>query len=530
MTLRLTRLGVIDLGSNSGRLILALRQVHGIPLIVDESQVSLRLAEGLSQTGEIGQPAIERTRNALRGFRAAAEQFGVERLITVGTSALRDATNGPAVLEQLQADTGTEITLLSGEREAYYGYLAAVNSLPIDDGIVLDLGGGSLELTFVAARGCERALSLPLGALRLTERFLTGDPPSGSQVAELRSHVLKSLRQAGVRKSKSGGILTGAGGTVRNLAKLVRKSSGVPSYRLHGYQIDGARLRGLTRSLLSLTVQQRRRLAGLPPDRADIITGGAVIVQAVMEATGTRSLLVCGQGLREGVALEAFRTNKSPLIRNVRSAGIDAFRERYVTGALRQFTHEDPAPNIDSADTATGPGHHPSDGVEQLALYLLDKLQAVVTATPVERELMSAAAALCDAGRAISLYRSAEHAVYLLANGDLVGFTQQEAAMIALIVGSQNGQRLELQGFELSVADSDAGQAGRLAFVVGLARWLRRVGVSTETPVSIVAPPGSLLLVLPPGVPLLRDEWSEALGRGCRRLFERDLLVTSVGD
>ncbi len=530
MTLRLTRLGVIDLGSNSGRLILALRQVHGIPLIVDESQVSLRLAEGLSTTGEIGRPAIDRTRRALRGFKAAAEQFGVERLITVGTSALRDAANGAAVIEELRAAAGTEITLLSGEQEAYYGYLAAVNSLPLDNGIVLDLGGGSLELTFVSERACERAISLPLGALRLSERFLAGDPPSGSQVTELRTHVVKSLRQAGVKKSKSGGVLTGAGGTVRNLAKLVRKTSGSPSYRLHGYQVEGARLRELTRALLGQTVQQRRRIAGLPPDRADIIAGGAIIVQAVMEATGTRSLLVCGQGLREGVALEAFRSHKSPLIRSVRSAGVDAFRERYVTGALRQFTHEDTTPAAEGGAPSTRPVYHPSDGVEQLALYLLDKLGSIVTATPVERELVAAAAALCDAGRAISLYRSAEHAAYLFANGDLVGFTQQEAAMVALLVGSQSGQRLELPGFDPPAAEGDGAHAVQLALVVGLARWLRRVGVSAATPLSAVAMPGSLVLVLPPGVPVLRDDWSEALARGCRRLFDRELVVTSVGD
>ncbi|HEY8837145.1 MAG TPA: hypothetical protein VIO16_05570, partial [Dehalococcoidia bacterium] len=160
------------------------------------------LAEGLQQTGEIGVPAIERARQALRGFKSAAERFGVEQLIVAGTSALRDASNGAAVIEQLQRDAGVEITLLSGEREAYYGYLAAVNSLPIFNGVVLDLGGGSLELSFVKDRICERAVSLPLGVLRLSERFLTSDPPSSSQLADLKAHVIKSLRRAGVRKQK----------------------------------------------------------------------------------------------------------------------------------------------------------------------------------------------------------------------------------------------------------------------------------------------------------------------------------------
>src|SRR5437879_5455248 len=100
----------------------------------------------------------------------------------------------------------------------------------------------------------------------------------------------------------------------------------------------------------------------MPPERADIIAGGALVVQAVAEATGARSLLVCGQGLREGVAYEAFRVGKSPVVRDARGAGVDTFRERYVTGALRQFTHEDPAP-LDERVTSTVLGPHPSDGV-----------------------------------------------------------------------------------------------------------------------------------------------------------------------
>jgi len=520
--MRLTRLGVVDLGSNSGRLILALRQIHGIPLIVDESQVSLRLAEGLQQTGEIGTPAIERARHALRGFKRAAEQFGVEQLIVAGTSALRDAANGTAVIEQLQRDAGIEITLLTGEREAYYGYLAAVNSLPIFTGVVLDLGGGSLELSFVKDRICERAVSLPLGVLRLSERFLTSDPPSSSQLTDFKAHVIKSLRRAGVRKQKDV-LLAGSGGTVRNLAKLVRKSDGAPSQRLHGFVVEGSQLRSLSRALAAQTVAQRRRIAGLPTDRADIIVGGAVVVQAVLEATGARSLLVCGHGIREGIAEEAFREGKHALIRDVRRAGVDVFRERYVTGALRQFSNEDEGGLVTT-------GHHPSDGVEPLALRLLDKLCGVFPASDADRKLVSVAAALCDVGRAISLYRWPEHVAYLLGNGDLTGFTQPEAAAVAAVIGAQTGQRLDSKDGASGPLDGDSVRIGHLGMVVGLARWLRRVGVDEETPISILTPAGSLIVVLPPGLPVLHDEWREGLERGCRRYFERELLLTSVGE
>ncbi|HEY7296256.1 MAG TPA: Ppx/GppA phosphatase family protein, partial [Dehalococcoidia bacterium] len=438
---RLTRLGVIDLGSNTGRLILCLRQVHGIPLIVDEAQVALRLAEGLQQRDTIGLPAIERTRVALRAFRVAAERFGVERLLAVGTSALRDAANGAEIAAELQRESGVPIEVLSGEQEAFYGYLAAVNSLPLHDGLVLDLGGGSLELSFVRNRALEGAVSLPLGALRLHEQFLRGDPPAASEVTALRQHVEAALHQAGVRKLAANQILAGAGGTIRALAKLVRKASGAPSIRLHGYAIDAPRLRDLARMLAGQTAQQRRRVAGLAPERAEIIAAGALIVQAVVQATGARSLLVCGQGLREGLAYEAFRVHhRSAVIRDVRRAGIEAFRERYVTGALRAFTHEGHDQEESAGHAAPlyagMPGPHPSDGVEPLALRLLEKLTPVTPASDADRGLLSAAAALCDAGRAISLYRWSEHAFYLLTNGDLNGYTQREAVLIGELISA----------------------------------------------------------------------------------------------
>lgn len=529
--MRLTRLGVIDLGSNSGRLILALRQVHGIPLIVDEAQVSLRLAEGLSASGAIGRPAIERTIVALRAFRIAAERFGVERLITAGTSALRDAANGAAVLAELERESGVTVRVLSGEEEAYYGYLAAVNSLPGRDGLVLDLGGGSLELSFIADRAVQHAVSLSLGALRLHERFLRGDPPSAAEVAELRAHVAKRLRQAGVARLEPGQALEGAGGTVRTLAKLVRKAAGAPSIRLHGYAIDADRLRELVGRLVGQSAQQRRRIPGLPPERADIIAAGALIVQGVVEAAGARSLVVCGQGLREGLAYEAFRPGKSSIIRDVRRAGVEAFRERYVTGALQQFTHEEDQPRSAEAALYAGAGGlHPSDGVEPLALRLLDRLAVVAPVTRADRELLSAAAALCDAGRAISLYRWAEHAVYLLANGDLSGYTQQEAVLIGQLIAAQSGQRVELPRLAGEPQEAERILNGPLPLALGLARWLRRFGVDAATPISVLTPPGVLLIVLPPDVPKIADEWEEGLARACRRTLDRELLITRVGD
>lgn len=519
---RLTRLGVIDLGSNSGRLVLMLRQIHGIPLVVDEVQVTLRLAEGLQTRGTIGAPAVRRALAALRAFRRVAEGFPTEALICVGTSALRDAANGPQVVRELEAATGVPVRVLSGEEEAYYGCIAAVNSLPIRNGLVIDLGGGSLELSLVRDRQTARAISLPLGALRLTEQFLPSDPPTHHEITALRRHLAARLAEAGIGVLSAGEMLVGAGGTVRTLAKIVRRRAGLPSLRLHGYAIEHRALEQLARDLLHQTLRQRRRIPGLPAERADTIGAGALAIGEVMRATRARTLVVCGQGLREGIAYEAYRAHKSPLIRDPRRAGVEAFRERYVTGPLLGFKHEE------QRDAVHAIGPHPSDGVEPLALVLLDRLAELLAPAAEDRALLSAAAMLCDAGRAVSLYRWSEHTAYLLTNGDLIGYTQREAALIGAVIGAQTGGRIAPPRPDLALDEAEQRRAGRLGAVLGLARWLRRLGVTADDPPVLHVTGRSLIVTSPPGVPTVEDEWLEGLARGFRRYLGLALAVRSA--
>jgi|SRR5579875_1463412 len=519
---RLTRLGVIDLGSNSGRLVLMLRQIHGIPLVVDEVQVTLRLAEGLQARGTIGAHAVRRALLALRAFRRIAERFPTEALICVGTSAMRDAANGAQVARELEAATGVAVRVLSGEEEAYYGYIAAVNSLPIRNGLVIDLGGGSLELSLVRDRQLTRAVSLPLGALRLTEQFLRNDPPANHEIAGLRKYLAARLAEAGIGALGAEEMLVGAGGTVRTLAKIARRRAGLPSLRLHGYAVERRALEQLARDLLRQPLRQRRRIPGLPAERADTIGAGVLAIGEVMRATRARALVVCGQGLREGIAYEAYRARKSPLIRDPRRAGVEAFRERYVTGPLLGFTHEE------LRDTVHAIGPHPSDGVEPLALALFDRLAETLSPAVDDRALLSAAAMLCDAGRAVSLYRWNEHTAYLLTNGDLVGYTQREAALIGAVISAQTGGRIAPLRPDLALDEAEQRRAGRLGAVLGLARWLRRLGVAADDPLSLRTTGRTLAVTLPPGVPTVEDEWLAGLARGVRRYLGLTLAVQSL--
>src|SRR3954463_10820076 len=208
------RTAVIDLGSNSFRLVVFSAE-NGWWKRTDQIYESVRIGAGLGETGELSEERIQRALAVVEVFAhfCAATGIALEDVATLATSAIRDADNSDAFLER----AALPVRVLSVEEEAHYGYLAAVNTTTLSDGAVLDLGGGSLQLTRVKGRNARQMGSWPLGAVRMTERFLTdGGPATKKQLKALRAHALSEFESA-PWLDKAGPRLVGIGGTVRNL-------------------------------------------------------------------------------------------------------------------------------------------------------------------------------------------------------------------------------------------------------------------------------------------------------------------------
>ena len=234
---------VIDIGSNSGRVMVYRQEAGGHLHVLAGSRASLRLVRELDRTGRIPAESLERAFEALRDFRSIARGSGVRRIVAAGTSALRDAANGPAFIRRVRRELGITIRTLSGVEEARYGFLGAVGGLPVEDGALLrprrrQPAGGAAS----ASRRLLGAVSVPLGALRVSDAFLKSDPPTPREVRRLREHAREVLDAAGrqgplARASE----LVGTGGTLRNLAKIDQRASGYPIPRLHGYVLTRRR-------------------------------------------------------------------------------------------------------------------------------------------------------------------------------------------------------------------------------------------------------------------------------------------------
>jgi len=406
----LERLAVIDLGSNSFRLVVFGAARAGWWRRTDEIYDTVRIGAGLGRSGKLAKEPMARAVRTLSLYAHFCRAAGVaeDRIRPVATSAIREAINREVFLARAREAAGVPVRVLSRTEEASYGYVAAVNSTTLDDGAVLDLGGGSMQLVEVCERRATHLESWPLGAVRMTERFLPDAEATKKELRTLRKHALEELETAGWLPGTQ--RIVGLGGTVRNLAAAAQLAAGLPSAGVQGFILEAAALDALIAELAARPAAKRGRVPGIKPGRGDVILAGAVVVRAVLEAAGAPALEVTEAGLREGVFLsEHLAPAEPPLLPDVREASVRNLAARY---------HEDLA--------------HP-EHVARLALQMWDGLAAagVHPGEAVERELLRAAALLHDIGMTVDYDDHHKHSRYLILNAGLPGFSPREVALVA---------------------------------------------------------------------------------------------------
>lgn len=407
------RLAVCDLGSNSFRLVV-FTAVDGWWRRTDEIYQPVRIGEGMAATGALGAEPMKRALDTITVFShfCAASGLQPDEIDAVATSAIRDATNQATFLQRARKKGGMDIRVLSREEEAHYGYLAAVNSTTLADGAVLDIGGGSMQLVGVTGRHATDRASWPLGAVRMTERFLYhAGPATPKQLDRLRAHVAAEL-EAHPWIGRSGKRLVGVGGTVRNLAVAAQRMADMPAGGgVQGYAVERACVDELVERVAALPRSERGSVPGVKPARADVIVAGLTVIQSVMEIGGFPAIEATEAGLREGVFYSRFLEDRGdpPLFEDVRSASVLNLAAQY---------------GVEPAHTAH---------VATLALGLFDDLAAagLHPGDPIERELLWAASTLHDIGVAIDYDDHHKHTRYLILNAGLPGFSPREVAIVA---------------------------------------------------------------------------------------------------
>ncbi len=411
------RIAAIDIGSNSIRQIIADVSAQGSIRVIDEIKAAPRLGTGVAATGALSETAMGQALDALERMARLARQLNAKRIEVVATSAVRDATNSADFVTRVRRATGLKVRVLAGEEEAMLAFRSALAHFELGSGraVVMDIGGGSLELALSADGLLERLASLPFGALRLAEEFL-GPAPRHKDINKLRKHIRPDLRKALPVRDWRGATVIGSGGTFTNLAGILLARRGLTTRSPQGTRVPRAELLHILEWLSGMTPGERATVPGLSPSRADIIVAGLTVAAEVLSRLEASELLVSAFGIREGILLESARV--MPAIADpgeARSRSVRAFAER---------CHFE-APHAEQ--------------VQRLALQLFDAMGRRLGLSANDRQLLAEAALLHDVGYHISYDKHHKHSFHLISHASFLGMSPEEQVMVAHVARYHRG-------------------------------------------------------------------------------------------
>jgi len=400
----LPRLAAVDIGTNSVRLVVAEIQPDGTYRVLDEDREMTRLGRGLAGTGKLATETMEHSLLTLGRMKAIAEGFGVQDLRAIATSAVREASNGPEFCAQAWRRLRVRVEVVSPEEEARLVFKSVARHYRLDDRLtaIVDIGGGSAEVILAAGGVIEQLHSLPLGAVRLTERYVRSDPLKNRDWKELRRAIDQEIDHAIGAPPFAAEVMIGSGGTFTNLAAMAQAERDGRITPVRDYTLSRAELVRLLDRLRESPLAARREMAGLDPTRADIIVAGVAVVARLTRRLGTLRVLVNERGIRDGVLLSMIEAPATTRLE-----------------AARRFARQ----------CRSNERH--CEHVAEVCGWLFDALRDAFALPPPGRDILQAAALLHDVGYLINHEKHHKHAYHLIMHGDLHGFSAREIELIA---------------------------------------------------------------------------------------------------
>jgi exopolyphosphatase/guanosine-5'-triphosphate,3'-diphosphate pyrophosphatase len=403
------KIGVIDIGSNSMRLIIVQINENRSFRIIDELKETVRLGMDLSENGDLNEFRIRKALDALYHFKSLATSYETEELIVVATEAVRKASNQKAFLERVKNELNISIRVLRGEEEAYYNYVGAINTLDLTDALIMDIGGASTELILVHNRKLKECISLPFGAINLTGKFgliNTLDKETEDKLIEfLESSYSKIDWLAEVNDLP----LIGIGGTMRSICNINKKEKNYPLDITHNYFLESDEIIQIYNIVKAKDSEKRKKIKGLSKDRADIFLGAAAAIKTLVKFCNINNIYISGSGLREGLVYDYIFPEKN-IIDNI----LDLSIHNTITNYNLNEIH----------------GMH----VFNLSKKLYTQLEPIHNIKTMSAyKILKTAAILHEIGTNINFYGKHKHSFYMFLNSPLNGLSHKELLIAALI-------------------------------------------------------------------------------------------------
>jgi len=408
---------ILDIGSNTIRLVIysydekrGLREFENIKIVA-------RLRTFIQTNGEMSEDGIQLLQKVLMSFRQMLKDYDVHDVLATATAALRQASNQEAIVRQMKEQTEFEIDVLTGEEEAYFGFLAVAHSVPNTSAVTIDIGGGSTEITYFNDKKLQKTHSFPFGVVSLQQQFMKEDRITSNEkkqlalFAENQFHSLPWLNGLNLP-------VIGIGGSARNIAQVDQQRKQYPISSVHQYKMDVNDVHNLSDTLSVLSISELKKIDGLSSDRADIILPALEVFRALMKVVGANEFMFSGKGLREGIMLNRIlQTNPDSL-------------DKY-----RVFEH---SCNALAAEYEIN--QHQAKHLQFLAekMYLAFSKEKIIQESTVSLQLLKRSATLFYLGEYIDAESASQHTFYILSNRSIDGLEHLDRVKLALVASYKN--------------------------------------------------------------------------------------------
>ena len=448
------KVGIIDLGSNTARLVIADLFADGYYMVIDELKESVRLGQDMDRDGFLKPQRIAETIKTLKTFKKLCDARGVSKIIAVGTAAVRRAKNQRSFLDEIQVSCNITVKVLSEEEEAVLVYRGVINSMDIPKGLILEIGGGSTKIVYYNRRNLLNYASLPFGAVTLTDLF-SGDASPEEAAAHIEEFFTEQLKTLPWLADIDPEVqVIGVGGSFRNLFKITKLVRKYPMDLPHNYRMATEDFDGIYNMMKALDVDKRKKIKGLSPSRADIMPAAMAIMKSFFSHMNTESFAIGGCGLREGLLVnQALPITTEKPISDVLSY------------SLQTLVHQ------------AGCDAKHVEHVMQLSIQLFKQLRVLHKFSRQYLKVLKIAACLHDIGERTRYYAHAKHSWYAILNSAIYGATHREIVLAAFVAGCHNREDVpvgEWSKYKDLVVEEDLDAVKKLGVLLRIAESLDR--------------------------------------------------------
>ncbi len=413
------RLGIIDIGSNSVRLVLCDIKKCGSFKIIDDIKESIRLGEDIELNNILSEEKIATTLNTLNTFKTLCMALNADKIIVVATEALRKASNGEKLIDLAKSNLDMDIKVLEGSEEAKYDALAVMNSIYTKNSLIVDIGGASTELAWIYNGKVKECTSLPFGAVNLTKRYNLYDIIKPSDDNDLRNFLITQYKSIPWLFEANFDEIIGIGGSIRNIGKIDRKRKRYPLDIAHNYELTSYDVSEIYYLVKSKNLKQRMKIEGLSKDRADIFVAAVSSLNTLAELLNITNIRISGKGLREGLIFE-YMKSKYDITDNILDSSLEGVLESH-------DMNKEHARNV-----------------YNISMKLFSDLKPLHKLDESFNNILKTAALLHDSGISIRYYDHHKHSFYIIINSQINGLSHKELVMSAYLAASHRNNDFQV--------------------------------------------------------------------------------------